>query len=555
VTASDESGILLAPTGHEAVAMDVARRELGQYSWRTITRGEFRGCGVLGIIRSLRSVAGACFAVYSPSFDNDPDLSLLRVAALVARARRRMLIDADGQIREFSTMSWLVEPVRVVVEGIAAGVAVALAYLWSMLPQRHTAHTARRMGAVLYLRPVSGTNLNVGGSHTHTAGVIGAFADLGLDVHVITNVQPPFALRANVVIERQHPFPSLIREASDLAYNLRLARRAAGLTNADSVAFVYQRHAALSVAGYLVAVQLGVPLVLEYNASEAWARRHWGNNRLVGLIRRLERIVLKHAALVVAVSEPLVDELRGLGIPDERIALAPNGVDPNLFDPTRVAHESAALRRRLGVAPGQPLIGFLGTFGPWHGTTVLAEAIPRVLQGRPDARFLIVGEGSGRATFEASIAAAGDSHAVIMVGAIAHADVPGHLAACDILVSPHVPMPNGKRFFGSPTKLFEYMAMGKPIIASRLEQLERVLVDGRTARLVEPGSASDLADAILELSNDAHRATALGVSARLVACERHTWTKVTAGWLPRIGASSSSAVMMVGQERAALLEA
>ena len=72
MTASDESGILLAPTGHEAVAMDVARRELGRYHWRTITRGEFRGRGALGIIRSLRAVAGACFAVYSPSFDNDP---------------------------------------------------------------------------------------------------------------------------------------------------------------------------------------------------------------------------------------------------------------------------------------------------------------------------------------------------------------------------------------------------------------------------------------------------------------------------------------------------
>jgi glycosyltransferase involved in cell wall biosynthesis len=348
-------------------------------------------------------------------------------------------------------------------------------------------------------------------------------------------------VRAATTVVRQSSFPSFVRAASDLAYNLRLARHAVRRGRRGLVAFVYQRHTAFSVAGYLAARRLGVPLVLEYNASEAWARRHWGNARLVGLIARLERVVVRRAALVLAISQPIADELRGMGVSPRRVALAPNGVDPELFDPDRFSVQADALRASLGIAPTQTVVGFVGTFGPWHGTMVLAQAIPMVVRARSDVRFLVIGEGSGRAAFEKSIGAAGAGSAVVMTGAIPHHAVPEYLAACDILVSPHVPMPNGERFFGSPTKLYEYMAIGRPIVASRLEQLEQVLTHGETALLVPPGDPSTLARAIVELAADPARARALGRAARATARERHTWTLMTATWLPRIGASGLGA--------------
>src|SRR5207237_125725 len=75
-------------------------------------------------------------------------------------------------------------------------------------------------------------------------------------------------------------------------------------------------------------------------------------------------------------------------------------------------------------------------------------------------------------------------------------DGPEHLAAADLLVSPHVTNPDGTPFFGSPTKLFEYMAMGRPIVASDLEQIGQTLEHGRTAWLVPPGDVEALADAM-----------------------------------------------------------
>ena len=77
---------------------------------------------------------------------------------------------------------------------------------------------------------------------------------------------------------------------------------------------------------------------------------------------------------------------------------------------------------------------------------------------------------------------------MIFTGSLPSDKVAEYLDASDILVSPHIPMPDGSRFFGSPTKLFEYMAMGKAIVASRLEQLAEVLEHDRTAWLVTPGN-------------------------------------------------------------------
>jgi glycosyltransferase involved in cell wall biosynthesis len=97
------------------------------------------------------------------------------------------------------------------------------------------------------------------------------------------------------------------------------------------------------------------------------------------------------------------------------------------------------------------------------------------------------------------------------------------LDACDILVSPHVPLEDGSEFFGSPTKLYEYMAMGKSIVASRLGQIGDVLSDEETALLVEPGDARSLCDAILRLARSGELRLRLGAAARREAMAHHTW--------------------------------
>ena len=152
---------------------------------------------------------------------------------------------------------------------------------------------------------------------------------------------------------------------------------------------------------------------------------------------------------------------------------------------------------------------------------MLAKAITQM--PRNAIRFLLIGSGALRGRVEEILREGGSLERVIMKGAVAHDEVPRLLDACDVLVSPHVPLDAGAEFFGSPTKLFEYMAMGKAIVASRLGQIGEVLDHEQTALLVEPGSVEELKDAIVRLSSSKELRESLGDAARRAAVERHTW--------------------------------
>jgi len=95
------------------------------------------------------------------------------------------------------------------------------------------------------------------------------------------------------------------------------------------------------------------------------------------------------------------------------------------------------------------------------------------------------------------------------------------------LVSPHVPNSDGSPFFGSPTKLFEYMAMGKGIIASDLDQIGEILCHNKTALMVKPGDPDSLLNALKIFINNKELGNELGRAAREEAVAKHTWKEHT----------------------------
>jgi glycosyltransferase involved in cell wall biosynthesis len=234
-------------------------------------------------------------------------------------------------------------------------------------------------------------------------------------------------------------------------------------------------------------------------------------------------LTLRSADRIIVVSEVLRDGLIERGIPPDRIRVNPNGVDANYFCPGRGRE---AGRSELRVEPDDVLVGFVGSFSLWHGIEILQQAIVRLLKSRPPCRlrFVLMGHGLLHEDMRSALAAYEESGEAIFTGLLPREKVAQYLDASDILVSPHVPNPDGSRFFGSPTKIFEYMAMGKGIVASRLDQLAEVLEHNRTALLVTPGNAEELAEAILCLALDAKKRQALGLAARRAAVKRHCWS-------------------------------
>jgi glycosyltransferase involved in cell wall biosynthesis len=236
----------------------------------------------------------------------------------------------------------------------------------------------------------------------------------------------------------------------------------------------------------------------------------------------MEERNLHDASLIVVVSDVLKEQLVSeRGLPADKILVNPNGVDVDALAPLR-ARTAAQWRQATG-RPEAPTVGFIGTFGLWHGVKVLPAMIDEVARARPDARWVIIGDGRLHEEVRDEIAARGLQERVELTGVLDHGRAVEALSACDVCVSPHVPNPDGSRFFGSPTKLFEYMGLAKPIVASDLEQIGEVIEHERTGLLCPPGDADAAAAAVVRLLADEALRERLAAGALEAATSRYSW--------------------------------
>jgi glycosyltransferase involved in cell wall biosynthesis len=168
-------------------------------------------------------------------------------------------------------------------------------------------------------------------------------------------------------------------------------------------------------------------------------------------------------------------------------------------------------------------VGFVGTLKPWHGLGTLAEAFARLRHRHMHARLLVVGDGPGRQNLEADLEARGLRGDASLVGAVAPEEVPGLLASMDVAVAPY---PELADFYFSPLKVYEYMAAGLPVVASRVGQLAELIRPGDNGLLCPPGDAAALAEALVQLWQRPALRRRLGEAARADVLQNHTWDAV-----------------------------
>jgi len=186
-----------------------------------------------------------------------------------------------------------------------------------------------------------------------------------------------------------------------------------------------------------------------------------------------------------------------------------------------------AVRRRLGLE-GREVVGYAGAFYRWHGLDRLVEAVGQL--DRPGLRVLMVGDGEVRRRVEARVRAAGLAERFVFTGRVPYAEVPAYVAACDVCVAAYEPERHeATRRFGTlvfdPLKVFEYLAAERPVIVSRSANLEELFADGEHVKMVRPGDARDLAEAIRSLLDDPQEARRMARRGRERVLERFTWQR------------------------------
>ncbi|MEK6320278.1 MAG: glycosyltransferase family 4 protein [Acidobacteriota bacterium] len=526
--------VLLDLSGDKKAAMEWANRWFAKTNIKPLNKADLKWTSKREALAQVRALKPDVFAVFTPDLTVQSGLGALMLFAICAGAREVVIGDKQGRTVSRSRFGVLIQAPRFLFELLGGyGLIVPLSWLLtevlrialtfrgavraSRITKKGTYADQKHSFSALYIRATLASAAE-GGMRTHVAGFASGAVALGHRLRFLVS-------GAQCVDDGLSIAPSLLFSATralfELWNNLVFTVKTLRLIPSDAlqsneIDFIYQRYSRFNWTGVALSLLTGLPLALEFNGSEAWVSRQWDPIGQLWLLKRFERLNQRAADLIFVVSDVERRNLIDAHVDPAKIIVNPNGVDPDRFRPECGGRE---IRRALGI-DGRIVVGFIGTFGPWHGAPVLAEAA-RVLEAEVGCHFLFIGDGDQRAQTESIIESGAVSAA--FTGCISHEKAPAYLDACDILVSPQVPSPDGSEFFGSPTKLFEYMAMEKGLVASRLGQIAEVITDGENGLLVKAGDSTALARAIEKLAQDEALRARLGAAARQTVIERYTW--------------------------------
>ena len=321
-----------------------------------------------------------------------------------------------------------------------------------------------------------------------------------------------------------HKFPDLPndspqkRAAAAIAANESVEKL---LESAGDFDLVYERYSLWSKAGMAFARKHQCVGILEVNAPLIEEQKIHRELPLEAEAQEIAKFVFSHADAMVAVSPGVKDYLETFSGTKGRVHVIANGVDLARF--ASAANQNAAKFQQQDNVTSTPVLGFLGTLKPWHGVSGLVQAWALLRKEGYNVNLLIVGDGPQHATLSEEIAQQGLSDFVHFTGSVAPEKVPEWLARMDIATAPY---PNQDGFYFSPLKIYEYMAAGLPIIATKVGHLSSIIANGYNGILAEADNPQNMAEAIAHLLDNPSEAKRLGTNARLTAEQNHSWLSV-----------------------------
>ena len=349
---------------------------------------------------------------------------------------------------------------------------------------------------------------------------IRALTDLGHQVDLVTYpfghdvemrglrvfrcLRPPFVHSVDIG-------PSLAKIPLDALLTLAAVRRACS-DRYDAV----HSHEEGGLIGIVLATLLGVPHLYDMHSSLPQQLTNFAFSRS-RIVRRvftaIERLMIRRSRVVIVICPSLEATVRAIE-PQARTVLIENA--PGSAEDEATVEQASAVRRGLGVDDTTPMVLYTGTFEAYQGLDLLFDAMAVVRAGRPDARLVLAGGKPDQVTRARTQAqAAGIGEGTIFVGERPAPEIPAYLLASDVLVSPR------SRGTNTPLKIYQYLRVGKPIVATRLLTHTQVLSD-ETA-ILTGATAREFADGILVALDDRARAAAVGARAGELARTKYSY--------------------------------
>lgn len=242
----------------------------------------------------------------------------------------------------------------------------------------------------------------------------------------------------------------------------------------------------------------------------------------IGSMGKVNRI--RRRLLINRLVFPFVTRIRGLSvthknylvneekIPEKKIAIIPNGIDPSRF---LEAVDTAALRASLKIQEGAPVAGIVAMLRPEKGHETFLRAAARVIEKIPSAHFLIIGDGPERPRLETLASSLGIAGQVQFLGV--REDIPALLHIMEVTLLSSRPVVETLS-----NAVLEYMAAAKPTVSTRVGSLAEQIEEGKTGYLVEPGDWQGMAEKIILLFENTSQARAMGNAARKKVLDHYT---------------------------------
>ena len=356
------------------------------------------------------------------------------------------------------------------------------------------------------------------GQYVHVEEMINALKALGHEIVLVAPTameKEEFGADAGMVAWMKRHLPRMLYELLEFAYAVLAYLRLRRAVREHRPDCLYERYNLFLPAGVWLKRRYGLPMLLEVNAPLYQERARYDGISLKHLAQWSQRFAWRGADYVLPVTRVLGDMVAAADVPETRIRVIPNGIDPGRFSD---APDTETAKRMLGLQD-KLVLGFTGFLRDWHGLAGVIDLIARD-DASAARHLLVVGDGPARVTLQAQARRLGIADRLTITGIVGRDDIARHVAAFDIALQPAVVA------YASPLKLFEYLALGRAIVAPAQPNILEILSDGKNAVLFEPGNPGAMAEAIERVSRDAALRQCIAAGARASIAEQGlTWQR------------------------------
>ncbi|MBU1060509.1 MAG: glycosyltransferase family 4 protein [Proteobacteria bacterium] len=326
----------------------------------------------------------------------------------------------------------------------------------------------------------------------HIYEMINAFREIGHEVSMVSLVklnQGRTKKEKGKIWEPIAKFvPNFVYEIMEIGYNFYGYFLLARSIKKDKPDFIYERYSLNTFCGVWVSKKFQIPLVLEVNAPLYYECQKYGKLFFARFAKFSERWICSNSFRTIAVTNVMKRMLVKEGVPESHLIVMHNGIN---LDEFRTDIDGCKIRSKYNITSDKIVLGFVGWFRPWHGLDKILKIFKEKGLGRGGVHLLLCGDGPAYHDLYEYALQNNLLDYVTFTGGVDRKDVPAYIAAFDIALQPSVTP------YASPMKIFEYIAMGKGVIAPKQDNICEILEDGYNAILFDANDENGLEKALI----------------------------------------------------------